>query len=78
MQPGDQPPVGILLCTRQNGELVHYALAGMDQNLFVSRYQMQLPDVKELEAFVKNELGTWEGTERREGGGGVLWENEGQ
>lgn len=60
MQPGDQPPVGILLCTRQNGELVHYALAGMDQNLFVSRYQMQLPDVKELEAFLKNELKSWE------------------
>ena len=60
MQPGDQPPVGILLCTRQNGELVHYALAGMDQNLFVSRYQMQLPDVKELEAFLKNELKFWE------------------
>jgi predicted nuclease of restriction endonuclease-like (RecB) superfamily len=60
MQPGDQPPVGILLCTRQNGELVHYALAGMDQNLFVSRYQMQLPGVKELEAFLKSELKSWE------------------
>jgi hypothetical protein len=60
MQPGDQPPVGILLCTRHNGELVHYALAGMDPNLFVSRYQTQLPDVKELEAFVKKELKHWE------------------
>lgn len=60
MQPGDQPPVGILLCTRQNGELVHYALAGMDQKLFVSRYQMQLPGVKELEAFLKDELRSWE------------------
>ena len=60
MQPGDQPPVGILLCTRHNGELVHYALAGMDRNLFVSRYQTQLPDVKELEAFVKKELKHWE------------------
>ena len=60
MQPGDQPPVGILLCTRHNGELVRYALAGMDPNLFVSRYQTQLPDVKELEAFVKKELKHWE------------------
>lgn len=60
MQPGDQPPVGILLCTRQNGELVHYALGGMDQQLFVSSYQMQLPDVKELEVFVKTELNNWQ------------------
>jgi hypothetical protein len=60
MQPGDQPPVGILLCTRQNGELVHYALSGMDENLFVSRYQMQLPDVNELEAFVRTELRNWQ------------------
>ena len=59
MQPGDQPPVGILLCTRQNGELVHYALGGMDQQLFVSSYKMQLPDVKELEVFVNTELNKW-------------------
>jgi predicted nuclease of restriction endonuclease-like (RecB) superfamily len=60
MQPGDQPPVGILLCTRHNGDLVHYALAGMDQRLFVSRYQTHLPDAKELETFVKQEIQAWE------------------
>ncbi len=60
MQPGDQPPVGILLCTQQNQALVKYALAGMDQGLFVSRYQMQLPEAKELEAFLQRELKLWE------------------
>lgn len=60
MQPGDQPPVGILLCTHQNQALVRFALAGMDQNLFVSSYKMQLPDAKELEAFLKKELRAWE------------------
>ena len=31
MSNGDQPPIGILLCTRKNHELVEYALAGMNR-----------------------------------------------
>lgn len=34
------PEPGVLLCTRKNHELVEYALAGMSNNLFVSRYQV--------------------------------------
>ena len=30
MAEGDQPPIGILLCTGKNEALVEYALAGMD------------------------------------------------
>ena len=30
MNPGDNPPVGILLCTRKGDKMVEYALAGMD------------------------------------------------
>ncbi len=36
MTPGDNPPVGILLCTQKNHPLVEYALAGIDNQLFVS------------------------------------------
>ena len=39
MEAGDNPPVGILLCTRKDRALVEYALAGMDNRLFVSKYQ---------------------------------------
>ncbi len=49
---GDQPPIGILLCTRRNAELVEYALAGMSNQLFVSRYQVQLPGKDEIAAFL--------------------------
>lgn len=49
---GDEPPVGILLCTRKNEELVEYALAGMSNKLFVSRYQVQLPGKEEIAAFL--------------------------
>ncbi|MFZ3018354.1 MAG: PDDEXK nuclease domain-containing protein [Gallionella sp.] len=52
MSEGDQPPIGILLCTRKNHELVEYALAGMSNNLFVSRYQVQLPGKEEMAAFL--------------------------
>jgi predicted nuclease of restriction endonuclease-like (RecB) superfamily len=52
MTEGDQPPIGILLCTRKNHELVEYALAGMSNTLFVSRYQVQLPGKDEMAAFL--------------------------
>jgi predicted nuclease of restriction endonuclease-like (RecB) superfamily len=52
MTEGDQPPIGILLCTRKNEELMEYALAGMSNQLFVSRYQVQLPDKEQMAAFL--------------------------
>lgn len=53
MTEGDQPPVGILLCTAKNHELVEFALAGMANQLFVSRYQVQLPGKEQIEAFLQ-------------------------
>ena len=56
MQPGDNPPIGILLCTRKGQKMVEYALAGMDNQLFVSTYMLQLPDKKTLEDFLLKQL----------------------
>lgn len=56
MTDGDQPPIGILLCTAKNDELVHYALAGMSNSLFVSRYQVGLPGQDEMAAFVERAM----------------------
>lgn len=56
MNEGDNPPVGILLCTRKGPKMVEYALAGMDNNLFVSTYMLSLPDTKTLQDFILNEL----------------------
>lgn len=55
MNPGDNPPIGILLCTRKGEKMVEYALAGMDNHLFVSTYMLTLPDTKQLEAFLIKE-----------------------
>ena len=56
MTPGDNPPIGILLCTERNHALVKYGLAGMNSQLFVSKYQLQLPDESEMRAFVEAQL----------------------
>jgi predicted nuclease of restriction endonuclease-like (RecB) superfamily len=56
MHAGDNPPVGILLCTRKGKKMVEYAIAGMDNNLFVSTYMLQLPDKATLEKFLLEEI----------------------
>ena len=56
MHEGDNPPIGILLCTRKGKKMVEYALAGMDNQLFVSTYLLQLPDKNTLEKFLLDEM----------------------
>ena len=55
MSEGDNPPVGILLCTRKGKKMVEYALAGMDNHLFVSTYMLTLPSTDMLEEFLLKE-----------------------
>jgi predicted nuclease of restriction endonuclease-like (RecB) superfamily len=57
---GDQPPVGILLCSDKDKEHVEFATAGIEQKVFVSQYLVGLPDKKELEQFIKNEIEKFE------------------
>ena len=56
MQPDDNPTLGILLVTHKNNTLVEYATAGMDNNLFVSKYLLELPKKEELAAFIQKEI----------------------
>ena len=56
MHEDDNPPVGILLCTRKGKKMVEYAIAGLDNNLFVSTYMLQLPDKATLEKFLMDEI----------------------
>lgn len=44
----DNPPIGIVLGTEKNNILVEYALGGINNKLFVSRYKLYLPDKEEL------------------------------
>ena len=60
MAEGDNTPVGLLLCTGKDHALVEYALAAVDNRLFVSKYQLELPRRAELARFLerkRRELG---------------------
>ncbi len=54
--PDDNPPVGLLMVTEDDKALVEYAVADSDQQLFVSKYVLELPSTKQLEAFISKEL----------------------
>lgn len=46
---GDNPPVGIILAQEKDDLVVRYAMSNLTSNLFVSKYQLYLPDREELE-----------------------------
>lgn len=56
MSEGDNPPIGILLCTQRDRTLVEYALAGMDNGLFVSKYQLELPKKEDMQRFIEEQV----------------------
>ena len=56
MTKDDNPPIGLLLCTHKNHPLVEYALAGMDNQIFVSKYQLELPEKEAIEHFLEQQL----------------------
>jgi len=55
MTDHDNPPVGIILCASKDNALVEYATAGLPQEVFVSKYLVQLPTVEELKMLIAND-----------------------
>lgn len=54
-EEGDALPIGLLLCSDRDEVKVEYALGGIDNQLFVSRYLVALPSVEELRAFLERD-----------------------
>ena len=52
----DNPPIGIILSKDKDELLVEYATYGMNSQLFVSQYQLYLPDKNDLITLVSNTL----------------------
>ncbi|MDX1972797.1 MAG: PDDEXK nuclease domain-containing protein [Candidatus Sumerlaeia bacterium] len=52
---GENSPVGIILCANKDAEEVHYATAGLDRAVFVSRYLVALPSEEMLRDFLRRE-----------------------
>ncbi|MCM1386131.1 MAG: PDDEXK nuclease domain-containing protein [Bacillus sp. (in: Bacteria)] len=55
----DNPPIGIILCTDKDSVAAEYALGGLANNIFASRYVSYIPDKEQLVAQVKSVLSEW-------------------
>ena len=60
MSEGDNPPVGIVLCSQKDNALVHYATGGLPQEVFVARYLLQLPTEEALKKIINEEMEQYE------------------
>jgi hypothetical protein len=47
---GENPPVGVILCTQKNLAVVHYALENLPNKVLAAEYRTTLPDEKTLAA----------------------------
>lgn len=52
----DNPTVGLILCTEKNDAVVKYVLDKKQQQIFASKYQLELPSEKQLILELKKEL----------------------
>ena len=55
----DNPPIGIILCTDKNSIAAEYALGGLSNNIFASRYVYYIPNKEQLMAQVETVLNEW-------------------
>ena len=47
---GENPPVGLILCSEKDEALAHYALEGLSNNVMAAEYRVTLPDEELLAA----------------------------
>ena len=53
---GDNPTIGLILCTEKNDAMVQYTLGTKNETIFASKYHFHLPSVQQLEDELKREL----------------------
>jgi predicted nuclease of restriction endonuclease-like (RecB) superfamily len=52
----ENPTIGLILCTNKNDAVAEYVLGDKQKRIFTSRYQHELPTVKELERELQREI----------------------
>ncbi len=55
----DNPPIGIILCTDKGNFDVQYALGGLSNQIFASKYVLYMPDKEQLIRQVESVLNHW-------------------
>ena len=61
--PDDNPPIGIILCTDKDSLEAEYALGGLSNQIFASRYVLYMPDKEQLIRQVEDVLKQWHSDE---------------
>lgn len=64
----DNPPIGIILCTEKDSITAEYALGGLSNNIFASRYVLYMPNKEQLIAQVEAVLKKWHKKDEITGG----------
>lgn len=64
--PDDNPPIGIILCTDKDSITAEYALGGLENNIFASRYVLYMPNKEQLIRQVEAVLEKWHGEKKQE------------
>ena len=55
MQPDDNTPIGILMCSEVGREMAEYTLLDIDEDIFISKYELSLPSKERMTEFLKKE-----------------------
>lgn len=53
MEPGENEPIGLILCSEKSDTIVRYAMGGINAQVFASEYRTSLPDEQALRAEVE-------------------------
>ncbi|MGH7808260.1 MAG: PDDEXK nuclease domain-containing protein, partial [Thermodesulfobacteriota bacterium] len=53
--PEENNPIGLILCSDKKRTVVEYALGGMSNKIFASKYKLQLPDPEVLKTTIEHE-----------------------
>ena len=51
MQPNDNPPIGIQMCIEVGLEMAEYTLMDIDEDVFISKYELQIPAKERMAEF---------------------------
>ncbi len=55
MMPDDNPPVGILMCSEVGQEMAEYTLLDTDEDIFISKYELNIPSKERMTEFLRKE-----------------------
>jgi predicted nuclease of restriction endonuclease-like (RecB) superfamily len=59
MRPGENPPIGLILCSAAENDVARYALEGLPNQIVAADYRLKLPDEKALLAELRQTRRVW-------------------